>query len=430
MPRISLYRNYKSSDYKFIDRQIGEMFTVGGTEIHLHRYLGPKNPSPGEATADRPIYDVIKETNIQDLLFLENRDRKYDPDVYVMRGIYNVQDLDFNLSQFGLFIDNDTVFMTVHINDFINTIGRKPISGDVIELPHLRDSFALNDADTSLPRFFVVSDVGRAAEGFSPTWYPHLYRLKLTKITDDAQYSDILNKPADEDANFKGDYDPDVTYFPGDVVRYQGKLYTNKTISTGNLPTDTNFFDPYTGDKLKDILSTSNQSIEINDALITQAEYDTAMSGYQTRQFFTLKVGESDATLEVTDLTTVDASYTGLDASVILGRPLRSGYTGYLLGDGIPENGADFGQGITFPLSPTRDDFFLRTDFKPNRLFRYNGNRWVKHEDSVRHILTNTDTRQTLKSSFINNNNVNEINHELVIERQDLHKALRPRADF
>ena len=39
----------------------------------------------------------------QDLLFLEYRDRKYDQDIYTIRGVYNVQDIDFNLSQFGLF---------------------------------------------------------------------------------------------------------------------------------------------------------------------------------------------------------------------------------------------------------------------------------------------------------------------------------------
>ena len=35
---------------------------------------------------------------------------------------FEMVNIDFNLSQFGLFIDNDTLFMTVHINDFINYI--------------------------------------------------------------------------------------------------------------------------------------------------------------------------------------------------------------------------------------------------------------------------------------------------------------------
>jgi hypothetical protein len=165
-----------------------------GEKVEQQRALGVVAPGAAarggharedfsQTLADTPHYDVIKETNIQDLLFLENRDRKYDSSIYSVRGIYNVQNLDFNLSQFGLFIDNDTIFMTVHINDWITSIGRKPISGDVFELPHLKDEFALNDYSVALPRYFVIEDVSRASEGFSITWYPHLYRLKLKKIT-------------------------------------------------------------------------------------------------------------------------------------------------------------------------------------------------------------------------------------------------------
>jgi hypothetical protein len=430
MPRLSLYRNEKSNDFKFFDRTIAEMFTVGATEVHLHRYLGTKPPLPENATADQPLYDTISETNIQDLLLMENRDRKYDQDIYCIRGHYNVQDLDFNLSQFGLLFDNDTMFMTVHINDFISLVGRKPMSGDVVELPHLRDEFAFNNSDYSLPRFFVISDVGRAAEGFSPTWYPHLYRLKLTKITDDAQYSDIFNQPLDQNINFTGDYDPTRTYYPGDVVRYLGELYTVTQIATGIAPPDPLFFTKYTGETLKDMLSVSDKNSQINDALIAQAESDAAMSGYETRQFFTLSVSNQDARLETTDITDIDASYTGWDASEILERPLRSGYTGYLLGDGVPENGAPFGHGVNFPFAPSRGDFFLRTDFLPNRLFMFDGVRWVKHENAVRHTLTNTDTRHTLKTSFINNTNVTTVGATTQPERQSLSKAFRPKADF
>ena len=161
---LSLYKPEKGNDYKFIDRQISEMFQVGGTDVYLHKYLGV-NTEEENATADQPHYDTLKETNIQDLLFLENRDRKYAEEIYRIRGLYNVQNIDFNLSQFGLFIDNDTLYMTVHINDFIKYIGRKPISGDVLELPHLRDNFALNDYDIGLPRYYVIEDVGRASEG-------------------------------------------------------------------------------------------------------------------------------------------------------------------------------------------------------------------------------------------------------------------------
>jgi hypothetical protein len=368
MPRLSLYRPEKGNDYKFIDRQASEMFQVGGTDLYVHKYLGPANPSDANATADQPQYDAVKETNIQDLLFLENRDRKYDPDIYRVRCVYNVADIDFNLSQFGLFIDNDTLYMTVHINDFIKTVGRKPLSGDVLEIPHLKDEFALNDIDVSLPRYYVISDVGRAAEGFSPTWYPHLYRLKLTKISDSQQYKEIF---------------------------------------------DQKIVDPVTGEEtdntLRDLLSTQQKSLDINDALIAQAESDAPKSGYETGQFYTLAVdGRGNPSLEITvddSSSPPDASSTGLDTSRVNRRPKRDGYQGYLTGDGIAPNGVDFGHGITFPNNAYEGDFFLRTDFLPNRLFRFDGSRWIKYEDAVRTSMTPSSTRNTLKGTFINNSN-------------------------
>ena len=148
-PRLSLYKPERGLDYKFIDRQVSEMFQAGGTDVFWHKYLGA-NTTEENATADQPHYADTAVTNIQDLLFLENRDRSYDTEIYRIRGLYNVQNIDFNLSQFGLFIDNDTLYMTVHINDFIKYVGRKPISGDVLELPHLRDNFALNDFNIGL----------------------------------------------------------------------------------------------------------------------------------------------------------------------------------------------------------------------------------------------------------------------------------------
>ena len=43
--------------------------------------------------------------------------------------------------------------------------------------------------------------------------------------------------------------------------------------------------------------------------------------------------------------------------------------------------------------------------------------------------MTNTDTRNTQKTSFINNVQTNTIADETVQERQSLSKALRPKTD-
>jgi hypothetical protein len=65
----------------------------------------------------------------------------------------------------------------------------------------------------------------------------------------------------------------------------------------------------------------------------------------------------------------------------------------------------------------------------PNRLFRYDGRRWVKVEDNVRMTMSNTTTRKTQKTTFVNNTTTNTIGGDTVEERQSLSKALRPKAD-
>ena len=385
MPRISLYRPEKTLDYEFIDKQILEMFTVGGTDINVHKFLGPKNTSESNATADQPHYDAVKETNIQDMLFLENRDRKYDPDIYNMRAIYNVQDIDFDLSQFGLFLTNDTLFMTVHINSSVKTLGRKLMPGDVIELPHLKDEYALNDFSVALKRFYVIEDVNRAAEGFSMTWYPHLYRLKLKQIYDGQEFKEILDLPADAD-------------------------------NQGN-------------DTLRDLLSTYEKEMQINNAVVDQAEADAAKSGYDISHYYTLATNDDGSVaLKTADSGEIEASG-ALSVDEQTDRPDRSGYDGYLLGTSDSPNGAPYGMGISFPTNNQEGDYFLRTDFLPKRLFKYNGNRWVKVQDDVRVTLTNTDSRNTQKTGFINNPRESKIGGDTVKERQSLSKALRPKAD-
>ena len=384
MPRLSLYKPEKGNDYTFLDNTVVEMFTVGGTDVFVHKYLGPKNTDEADATPSQPRYDAVKETNIQDMLFLENRDRKYDTDVYSLRGIYNVQDIDFDMSQFGLFLQNDTLFMTIPITSSVKTLGRKVMPGDVFELPHLKDEYALNDFNVALKRFYVVEDISRAAEGFSQTWYPHLYRVKLKQIYDSQEFKEILDKDA----------------------------------GAG------------TGQTLRDVLSTYEQEMQINNAVIQQAEADAPKSGYDIAHFYTLQVdSQGKPELVTTDTSTLDTSTQNTLADRVTQTPSKEGYNGYILGDGIAPNGEQFGFGISFPAQSDKGDYFLRTDFLPNRLFRRDNSRWVKMEDNIRMTLTNTDTRSTQKGTFVNNTKTSTIAGESVTERQSLSTALKPKAD-
>lgn len=393
MPRLSLYRPEKGNDFKFIDRVINEQFQVGGTDIYLHKYLGPVNPEGGASTPTTPNNTGdIAELGIQDLLFMENRDRHYDPDVYIIRGIYTLQDIDFNLSQFGLFLQNDNIMITFHLRGTVDSIGRKIMAGDVIELPHQKDEYALDDSLVALKRFYVVSEVTRPASGYSQTWYPHLIRAKCAPLVDTQEFKEILD--GDSGA--------------GD------------------------------GSTIRDLISNYQKSIEINEQIIAQAEADVGKSGYETDHLFVVPKKTHDLVRDADTTLDGDASMDTLDTTVLLSSPDHNYYVGYLTGNGVPPNGAPYGFGITFPSGPVTGQFFLRTDYMPNRLFRFDGQNWVKFEDNVRMTVNTkgetqttdpTKVRKTQKGTFINNSNSATIAGEVVQERQALSKALKPRAD-
>jgi hypothetical protein len=442
-----------------MDRRISEMFTVGGTGILVHKYLGTneqnlvKTTSSAQgaagttltfaSTADidlgmfvtavgvttgttvvakttttitlsatttaavasgatvkfytdaaKPSYINQSALNIQDLLFLENRDRKYDTDVYSMRGIYQTQDITFDLSQFGMFLQTGTLFMVFHINDMVATLGRKLMPGDVIELMHLRDYYPLDDSlPVALKRFYVISDCNNAAEGYSATWWPHLWRAKINPLTDSQEYKDILNQ-------IKVDSDP----FTG---------------NTGNI-------------SLGSVSSILNKYIEINDAIIKEAETNVPFSGYNIDHIYIKPIdpshGPGDPIGVTADNGTITSDNITLDGDAGILSPDAT-VKGWLTGDGKAPNGLPVYSGIAFPSNPLVGDYALRTDYLPNRLFRWDGRRWVRIEDNVRTTLTPGAGSQTLRSGFINNTNTYVNNTGEVQERQSLSQALRPKAD-
>ena len=387
MPRLSIFKPEKGNDYKFFDRNIKEMFQVGGTDLHFHKYLGPYDQGDtnkdGPASPTQPQYsgDSLNERTIQDLLFLENRDRKYADDVYVVRGIYNVQDADFNLSQFGMFLQNDTLFLTVHLNDIVERIGRKPMAGDVIEFPHMKEDYSLDESiPIALKRYYVVEDVNRAAEGFSQTWWPHLLRLKMKTMVDSQEFKDIIG---------------DATT-AGSVASY---------------------------------MSTYNREKTINDQIVAQAEADAPKSGFNYKQYYVAPIDER-GNIRTDNVNDTDRVSSDKSVNAVIDTPAASHYGFYLDGDGVAPNGNPAGFGISFPTSNVdKGDYFLRTDYLPNRLFRFDGTRWVKIEDSVRITTTNNDSRANFKTSFVNNSTSSTINGLTVEQRQALTDALKPKAD-
>jgi hypothetical protein len=534
MPKLSLYRPNKQNDYRFFDRTISEELRVGGTDLYIHKYLGPTNQGPS-IDYTQPEYDSLNPTNIQDLLFLENRDRTYDPNIYRLRGHYNVQNLDFDLSQFGLFLNNDIIFINVHYNDMIDIVGRKLMVGDVLELPHLLDYNPLKETiPVALKRFYSITDANFSSEGFSQTWYPHMWRIKCEPLVDSEEFSQILAEPINQD-NYLGLWDATKVYPPGYVMTFGDKNYISKIeVPAGTMPPNTTYWELDTASNLKDILATYNKNIAINNAALEEAKRLVPKSGYDSGNFYivpTYGVLESNtelsgkynqpappvnvvvsnfgpptasvemmrssqykkaspilripassvktirdmtvdggavepkATLSLKAITikppvtdtgsgavswdtvltvdsigvitgpygTADNTYATADQNPVLpgftdeitpvmdfradcdprfqfiarSSPRSFGYTtGYLDGTGEAPNGYPTGAGIAFPQNPQVGDYFLRIDYLPQLLYRWDGQLWIRISENVRTETGMTINDKSQQASFINNSNV------------------------
>lgn len=238
MPRLSLWNSGKKGNtYRFMDRAISEWFGISGTAIYVHMYQG--HHQQGEDAPSGPS----AVTSIQDVLLMENRDRKYSDEVFELRGVYNINDSDFDMRQFAMFLGNDALFIEFHLNDCLAQLGRKLMSGDVIELPHLRDDALLDDEAPAINKFYVVEDVNKAADGYSPTWFPHILRVKVSPMTAAQEYQDILDKQAKDPFGFDSGV-------------------------------------------LGDVMSSLGREMGINEAIVDAAKLSVKGRNFETRQFY------------------------------------------------------------------------------------------------------------------------------------------------
>ena len=197
----------------------------------------------------------------------------------------------------------------------------------------------------AIPKLYKVEDANRSSEGFSPTWFPHIWRVKISPLTDSQEYRDLLER----DVGFFNDGFP--ACFDGTDNDGDG--------NTGD-----------TGVILGDIVSTGPIEKEITDAIIVESENQVP-----------------NRNLEHTHLW-VDEDH-------------ESGIPHLFMTDGEPPNGQPlFGAGSKFPDLPPDGVWFLRTDYTPDVLYKREGEKWIRKEVDWREKWT---TANRTLNSFIEN---------------------------
>lgn len=133
-------------------------------------------------------YQATMLDDIQDPLFMENRDRDYAKSSILLKAAYTPFDAVSDLSKFG-FQMADIYSFTVSFADMVRALGRPIVIGDVLEVPsemqwdqHLRP----------VRKFLEVTDAGWAADGFTSGWKPIIYRFQAQQLIPGQEHRDLL----------------------------------------------------------------------------------------------------------------------------------------------------------------------------------------------------------------------------------------------
>lgn len=113
-------------------------------------------------------------SNIQDKIFLENRNRDYSTVPTLTKGFYDIQHTAMELMKYGT--DMPSMIYTIRVNftACVGLLGRPLIVGDILELP---SEIQYNASLRGVQRWIEVSDVSWDMGSFTPGWYPTLLRI-------------------------------------------------------------------------------------------------------------------------------------------------------------------------------------------------------------------------------------------------------------
>jgi len=177
--KIGLYQN---KDRALQKRMSYEHVSLSWKSANVYRYLGDYTKGAGSSITD-----------IQDNLFLENTDRRYDSNpVEINIHMDEMNESGFDLSKFGIIpILGDTQLFRIHVNSFDDIgMGRYVMVGDVFEIPFLQEN-----GNAGNKTFFEVTDVDRKME------FEKFYVVVTTvPIKDSQEFKDIDGIPSNSDA--------------------------------------------------------------------------------------------------------------------------------------------------------------------------------------------------------------------------------------
>lgn len=279
-------------------------------------------------------YEQTHISNIQDRLFLENKNRDYQTPTIGMKATYDLLDTQSELSRFGMEFPAQTMYLVISFQACVAKLNRPLIIGDIIEMPSETQYSATLEP---IKKYMEVTDVAWSTEGYTPGWKPTLLRCILQPMIASQETQDIF----------------------GDLA--------GQIDSTGLFDTDDGthpIFQDY---------SEIGQTVEEQAVQASKAPQRGDDAGNAIHQF---EINQIEAAADIG----VSITKIGLNPQ------------GLYVEDAIPPNGEDFSLGDTFPTTFSDGDYHRLTysglaEDVPDRLYRYStaNGRWVYLETDRRH---------------------------------------------
>ena len=282
-------------------------------------------------------YIATNYNNIQDKIFLENRDREYNKEVITLKGSYDLLDTQSELSRFGIEVPSQSFYMTINFSACVSLVGRPLVIGDVVELPSEAQYSATMERKL---KWLEVTDVAWSTEGYTPGWQPTLLRVILQPAYASQETQDIF-----------GDLGESVV----------DDLGLTKNYGTGDRPEFQDYSD----------VSQYIQAAALDLVPESGREFTSTVRAWEEEEIdaFQQQAGPAASSLQKI----------GLNATALY------------VEDAMPPNNAPFTEGPEYPTTANHGDYHRLTyeglsKDVPARLYRFSGskNRWLWLETDKR----------------------------------------------
>ena len=260
-------------------------------------------------------YDTTTLNNIQDQILFENRDRDYDQTPRLIKGYYDLISPFTLMMRTGLSISSNTYQIKIPFATCVALLNRPIIIGDILELP---SEVQYTPSLEPVKRYIQVSDVTWDSTTYAPGWAPLMLLITASPAFASQETRDVFGDLA-KHVDSSGLFDND----DGNSKMYQDYSAITHTIS--------------------------------NHALTEVPELGSEGSNV-IREFTPEEI-------------TLAAPFGNL-------KKLNFERNQLYVEDALPQNGADFTEGVSFPSTPANLDYHRLTyegasaDVPP-RLYRY-----------------------------------------------------------